>query len=184
VKLLRDVPRNWPIILHPDTIYDVQKWMPFGNQLAIENMDRRKDIGRSAEELSYWFDRLPKARLCLDLAHAHQFDRTMTEAFRILKAFGDRVCQLHVSELDSNGHHHPLSFGSMRAFSEIESMIPPQAAIILESLSPISGADVAAQVSWIELEAQRACLSLRRKDETSSSNLPAPINLFDRAITA
>lgn len=184
IELLNLTEKEWPIIVHPDTIHDCSKWRVFGGQLVIENMDRRKPLGRSAEELCQWFEKLPEARLCLDLAHVHQVDRTMTEAYRILKMFRDRVCQLHVSELDSNGHHHPLSFGSMRAFSEIESMIPPQAAIILESLSPISGTDVAAQVSWIELEAQRACLSLRRKDETSSSNLPAPINLFDRAITA
>jgi len=185
VELLHRVPTDWPIILHPDTIHDSGKWRAFGSQLAIENMDRRKELGRSAKELNYWFEKLPEARLCLDLAHVHQVDRTMTEAYRILKLFGERVCQLHVSELDSAGHHHPLSYGSMRAFAEVESMIPPQAAIILESLSPLGGADLSSQISWIEQEAQRACQSLRRNDRTPGCSTPqANVGMLDQAVTA
>ena len=148
-------------------------------------MDRRKYVGRSAEELSYWFERLPEARLCLDLAHVHQFDRTMTEAYRILKMFKGKVCQLHVSELDSTGRHHPLSFGSMRAFSEIQSMIPADAAVILESLSPLKGADAPTQINWIEQEADRACRALMRCDpHAASSNFPSPFTSLERAATA
>lgn len=180
VELLQEVPKNWPIILHPDTIHDCAKWREFGSQLAIENMDRRKELGWSAEELNYWFEKLPDARLCLDLAHAHQFDRTMTEAYRILKSFKLKICQLHVSELDSTGHHHPLSFGSMRAFAEIESMIPVEAAIILESLNPFNDAENQVQVRWIEQEAQRACQALRRSEpnhvSTGSSSSAPPLN--------
>ncbi len=161
-ELLQRVSKNRPIILHPDTIYNCDRWKQFGSQIAIENLDRRKEVGRSAEELSYWFERLPEARLCLDLAHVHQFDRTMTEAYRILKIFRERICQLHVSELDSTGHHFPLSLGSMRAFAEIESLIPLEAPIILESLCPLQHADRAAQIDWVELEAQRACEALGR----------------------
>jgi len=184
IELLHRVPNHWPIILHPDTIHDAAKWRPFGDQLAIENMDRRKEIGRNAEELSRWLTSLPEARLCLDLAHVHQFDRTMTEAYRILKAFRDKVCQVHVSELDSTGHHYPLSLGSMRAFAEIESMIPADAAIILESLSPMKGADDAAQVTWIQAEARRACIALRRDPlNTASSGLSSSHTFLNRSVT-
>ena len=102
-ELLKSVPKEIKIIIHPDTIHDSGKWSAFGAQLAIENMDRRKSFGRSADELRHWFDLLPQSSLCLDLAHAHQFDRTMTEAYRILRSYKDRICQLHVSELDSAG---------------------------------------------------------------------------------
>lgn len=162
IELLQNVPHAWPIILHPDTIHTAARWQSFGRQLAIENMDRRKEVGRSAEELGHWFDALPEARLCLDLAHAHQFDRTMTEAYRILRAFRERVCQLHISELDSTGHHFPLSQGSMRAYSEVGPMIPADAAIIVESLNPIRTADDNDQIAWISLEAKRACQALLR----------------------
>ena len=162
IERLRQIPDSWPIVVHPDTIYEAGKWAVFGNQLAIENMDRRKNEGRSAEELCRWFEKLPNARLCLDLAHAHQCDRTMTEAFRILSNFRDRVCQLHISELDSTGHHFPLSYGSIQAFLEIASLIPADAPAILESLNPLQGAEDELQQDWIEHEANRARAALGR----------------------
>jgi len=160
IELLRQIPRRFPIILHPDTVHSPDKWTGFGDQIALENMDRRKHDGRSADELSRWFDLLPDARLCFDLAHAHQCDRTMTEAFRILVKFGERVCQLHISELDSSGHHFPLSYGSMKAFSEVASLIPGDAPGIIEYLSPLRGASEEVQRAWIEREANRAVIAV------------------------
>jgi hypothetical protein len=156
-------PDRWPIILHPDTIHDPRKWEAFGSQLALENLDRRKSVGWSAEELCRWFERLPNARLCFDLAHAHQCDRTMTEAFRILLKFRERICQLHISELDSAGHHFPLSYGSMQAFSEIASLIPAEAPAILESLNPLQGTDENLQKAWMEREMGRAKTAIGRR---------------------
>jgi hypothetical protein len=156
IDLLRQIPERCPIIIHPDTIHAPGKWAGFGSQLAIENMDRRKTDGQGVEELCRWFEQLPSARMCFDLAHAHQCDRTMTEAFRILLQFKDRIRQLHISELDSTGHHFPLSYGSMQAFSEIASLIPAEAPAILESLNPLQGEDEDIQRVWIEREAGRA----------------------------
>jgi hypothetical protein len=160
IELLSQIPKGWPIIVHPDTIHDADKWLGFGPQLAIENMDRRKSDGRSAGELYRWFDRLPDARLCFDLAHSHQCDRTMTEAFRILLKFRDRICQLHISELDSAGHHFPLSYGSIQAFSEISPQIPANSAVILESLNPLYGSEENVQKAWMEREMKRANLAI------------------------
>jgi len=185
VELLQSVPVGFPIVVHPDTIHDSQKWRQFGSQLSIENMDRRKYVGRTAEEMSHWFDLLPEARLCLDLAHVHQFDRTMTEAYRFLKKFKEKIRQLHVSELDSTGHHYPLSFGSIRAFREISSMISPDVAIILESLSPMSWANKDAQIAWIEQEVHRAFAALgRTHEEASSPDSPSQNPLLHQASTA
>lgn len=174
IELLGRVSKEMSIIVHPDTIHTPVKWAGFGSQLAIENMDRRKPDGRSADELSRWFEELPYARLCFDLAHAHQCDRTMTEAFRILLRFKDRICQLHVSELDSTGHHFSLSLGSMRAFSEIASLIPIESPLILESRNPLRQTDQGLHAAWIEREARRANKALGRgsviADERISSD--------------
>jgi hypothetical protein len=102
IELLRSfVPKDWPIVLHPDTIHDFDAWRVFGRQLAIENMDRRKPIGRTLEELNVIFDKLPEARFCFDIGHARQCDTTMTEAYRILRAYSERLCQVHMSEVNS-----------------------------------------------------------------------------------
>src|SRR5271155_3213736 len=86
--LERFIPRHWPIVLHPDTIHDPSLWRPFGERIAIENMDRRKPTGRTVEELRSHFDLLPSARLCFDIGHARQCDTSMTESYRILEFYG------------------------------------------------------------------------------------------------
>jgi hypothetical protein len=132
-KLLARVPETWKIILHPDTIHSPENWTRFGARLVLENMDRRKFDGRSADEMSRWFAILPDARFCLDLAHAQQWDTTLTEAYLLLKTFSDRLCQIHISQLDSGSHHHSLSESSIRAFSEVAWLIPKEVPLIVES---------------------------------------------------
>lgn len=134
VELLRKyVPPAWPIVLHPDTVDNFDLWRSFGRQLAIENMDKRKPIGRTAEELSRIFEKLPRAGLCFDLGHARQCDTTMTEAYRILKLFADRLLQVHVSEVNTSSRHDPLSFSSIMAFGEVSGLIPESVPVLLES---------------------------------------------------
>jgi hypothetical protein len=133
VRLLEQVPMDWKLILHPDTIHDPAKWRAFGERLVLENLDRRKPDGRSAEELARWFERLPDAKLCLDLAHAQQWDTTMTEAYLFLKIFAERLCQIHISQLDSASRHYSLSTSSVRAFSELAWLIPDGIPLIIES---------------------------------------------------
>ncbi len=134
VELLKFfVPREWPIILHPDTIHDFSIWTDFGEQLAIENMDRRKPIGRTLEELTAIFEKLPDAAFCFDIGHARQCDTTMTEAYRILREYSGRLCQIHVSEVNSASHHDTLSFAAIRAFSEVADLIPDHVPLILEA---------------------------------------------------
>lgn len=60
-RLLEELPRGWPIILHPDAIRDFTLWREFGSLLCIENMDKRKPIGRTAKELDLVFKQLPDA---------------------------------------------------------------------------------------------------------------------------
>src|SRR5690349_11139483 len=41
--------RGWPLILHPDVIADWSAWKSFGALVCIENMDKRKPVGRTVE---------------------------------------------------------------------------------------------------------------------------------------
>jgi hypothetical protein len=147
VEQLREVREDYPIVLHPDTIHDYTRWAKFGDRVLIENMDRRKRDGRTAKELSGWFDRLPDAGFCFDLAHAQHFDPTMTEAFQILARFGNKIRQTHISELDSASRHFPLSYSATQAFSEVIGRIPKQAAFIIESR--IQPADIDAELEKV-----------------------------------
>jgi hypothetical protein len=133
-SLLPVAKRGWLIVLHPDAIYDHVLWRPFGDRLCIENMDRRKSCGRTVEELGPVFERLPQASFCFDVAHARQCDTSMTEAYRLLSAFGDRLEQVHVSELDADSHHVRLTRTGIRACQEIADFVPVHVPVIIEAL--------------------------------------------------
>lgn len=125
--------RGWLIVIHPDTIHDHDLWIPFGDRLAIENMDRRKAVGRTAEELWPVFRKLPEASFCLDLAHAWQCDPTMSQAARLLAAFGERLAEVHVSELDADSRHIRLTPAGIGAYQRFAEIIPVHVPVIIEA---------------------------------------------------
>ncbi|MDO9354653.1 MAG: hypothetical protein Q7T55_13230 [Solirubrobacteraceae bacterium] len=97
------------IVLHPDVIEDHAAWALLGRALVIENMDPRKQDGRTADSLAPHFEQLPEAGLCFDVAHAYAIDPTLAEGHAILDRFGDRLRHLHVSALDAAHHHVALN---------------------------------------------------------------------------
>lgn len=131
--LLPCVDRQWPVVLHPDAITDHGCWRDFGRLACLENMDNRKPSGRTAEELAPHFAQLPNASFCLDLGHAQQVDSTMGIARKMLRDYGDRLMQLHLSELTADAHHQPLSMATVWAVQEISRLIP-EAPVIVESV--------------------------------------------------
>ncbi|WP_437624809.1 hypothetical protein [Sorangium sp. So ce1151] len=149
---------GWPIVLHPDTLHDLGAWRQLGGLLAIENMDKRKRTGRTVEELEAFFDALPEASFCFDIGHAHQVDRTMTEAHFLVKQHRARLKQLHVSEVNAGSRHDALSQSAAQAFQRVAAQLPSEAALILEA--PASHEDLERQMAIA-----RAALSLPRGPE-------------------
>jgi hypothetical protein len=133
VRLAGFAARGFPIIVHPDAISDWDLWIPMGRMLCIENMDKRKPIGRTADELERIFKRVPTASFCFDIGHARQIDPTMNEAWRILTEFGSRLSQVHVSEVGTSSRHDRLSFASKIAFQQVAHLIPETVPLILET---------------------------------------------------
>jgi hypothetical protein len=130
------IERKLPIVLHPDAIHDPSSWQQFGQLLCIENMDKRKPTGRTMSEMDAFFARFPAATWCFDIAHARQIDSTMSEARSMLKRFGSRLCQVHISEVNDRGHHDPLSAATVRATQMVAALIDPGTPIIIESMIP------------------------------------------------
>jgi hypothetical protein len=134
IQLLERVAaRGWPIIVHPNAMYDSAAWAHFDHLLCIENMDKRKPTGQTAADLVRIFEVLPRASFCFDIGHARQVDPTMSEATAILQACHNRLKQLHVSEVNTQSKHDPLSLESMLAFQRVASLIPDDVPVILES---------------------------------------------------
>ena len=124
--------KRWRVVLHPDCIKDVEAWRPFGDLLCIENMDKRKNAGRTVGELEAVFADLPLAQLCFDIAHARQVDTTMTEAYRVLKRFRSRIVQIHMSEVTSASTHDRISDAAVASFREVAAFLP-DVPVIVES---------------------------------------------------
>lgn len=97
------------IVMHPDTIEEPDLYRDLGRKLLIENMDSRKELGRTQDELAPTFADLPEAGFCFDVAHAWSIDPDMSVAAELLDAFGDRLRHLHVSSLSADLHHVPLT---------------------------------------------------------------------------
>jgi hypothetical protein len=136
--VVESLDRVWdcgiPIVIHPDVIYTSAMWEHFGSLLFIENMDKRKPVGRTASDLGKLFQQFPSARLCLDIGHARQVDPTMMEARLILEQYPDRLAQVHISEVNTASRHDPISPNAVRAFRSIAHLIPEHIPIILETL--------------------------------------------------
>ena len=121
------------IVVHPDLIIEVDNWKVLGERAYIENMDNRKPIGRTVDELQPFFDALPAARFCLDLGHAWQIDPTMRLATELLHAFHSRLAELHISEVDADSRHRPISSKAANDFRAVAELIPENIPAIIES---------------------------------------------------
>ncbi|MEA2236643.1 MAG: hypothetical protein QOC81_1367 [Thermoanaerobaculia bacterium] len=135
--LLLRVPDPWPIIVHPELLLTPALWRRLGDRLCIENMDDRKATGRTVSELRTLFDAFPEATFCLDLGHARQIDPTMTSAILMLREFGHRLRQLHVSDVGPHGEHLPLGAAARNSFARVARLVPDDCPVIIESIIDI-----------------------------------------------
>ena len=118
-RLSRLAPAVDAIVVHPDAIDDPRAYRPLGSCLVLENMDARKPTGRTVAELRPFFAALPEAGLCLDVAHVLSVDSSLEEGERLLDAFADRLRHLHVSSIDDECRHVPLTAAHEARFSAL-----------------------------------------------------------------
>jgi hypothetical protein len=104
------------IVLHPETLGDPHVFADLGQRLRLENMDTRKHDARTAEELARYFEALPAARFCFDVAHAQLHDPQMGLAHELLDAFADRLAEVHISSIERDGEHVPLRAADAESF--------------------------------------------------------------------
>jgi hypothetical protein len=140
---------GYPVVVHPDVIYTPPLWAPFGSRLLIENMDKRKLVGRTLAEMLRIYETLPDAGFCFDIGHARQIDPSMTAASGLLRGLADRLQQVHISEVNTASRHDPLSLNAVQAFQPVSRYIPEAVPIILETL-------IDAGQSTVEAEIERA----------------------------
>lgn len=131
---LAALPAPWPIVVHPEIVRTPALWRSLEGRLCLENMDDRKTTGRTLAEMRQLFDAFPSAGFCLDLGHARQIDPTMATALHMLREFGPRLRQIHLSEVGDRGEHLPMSALALYAFQLVCNQVPDGTPIIIESV--------------------------------------------------
>jgi hypothetical protein len=148
IEILCSLPGAWPIVVHPDLIQHTDSWQVLGSRLCLENMDLRKRTGRTVAEMQDIFSALPTAGFCLDLGHARQIDPTMAIAIEMLKTFGNRLRQIHVSEVGTFGEHRSrIGFLAQTAFARVARYIPADVPLILESI--VTGSEMRQELDTV-----------------------------------
>jgi len=117
--LLRLTRRVDAIVMHPDAIDDPAHYRSLGSALVLENMDDRKAVGQTAAHLTPYFDELPDAGLCFDVAHAASVDHTLAVAHELLDVHGHRLRHVHLSSLDEDSHHRSLTSADTLRFTPL-----------------------------------------------------------------
>ncbi len=107
------------VVMHPETLGDLAAFAAVGARLRLENMDTRKPDARTAAELATYFEALPRARFCFDVAHAQLHDPSMSLAHELVDAFGDRLAEVHLSSIEPSGAHIPLRPEDAEAFMPV-----------------------------------------------------------------
>jgi hypothetical protein len=72
----------------------------------------------------------------------------MSEATSILKRFGDRIKQIHISYVDGQSKHRSLNYTSVYAYKKVQHLIPIDVPIIIES--PTHRHDIQGEISLVE----------------------------------
>ena len=152
-QITRAVELGYPVIAHPDVIYTPALWVRTGRRLLVENMDKRKPVGRTLPEMIAIYEHLPEAGFCFDVGHARQIDPSMAEASALLRGLSDRLGQVHISEVNTASRHDPISLNAVQAFRRVSRYIPDDVPIILETL-------IDAGQSTVEAELARAAEAL------------------------
>lgn len=126
------------ITLHPDRVDDFD-WVSakFGSILAYENMDWRKNFGRTLEDMEIVFEKAPDARWVFDVNHIYTWDKSMEAAGEFYQSFKARLAHYHLSGFGGTTHQCLSQTHEHIIFSGIKDDKP----IILESV-PENG--------WIE----------------------------------
>lgn len=93
------------VLFHPDLVDDFEYLNKlFGDKLAFENMDKRKEFGNTIEDMQKVFDLSPQSKWVCDVNHIYTLDPTMKLAEEFHEKFGGRLSHYHISSYGKTLH--------------------------------------------------------------------------------
>lgn len=131
-------------VVHPHMVEDWSVFKNYSFPVATENMDDKKEVGRTVESLKEVFSKAD-ILMVLDLNHCYVNDRTIQLAADMYAEFKDRVVQIHLSGFKT--FHEPLC--QTKQVEIIEAIPNKDLPIILES-SVTSEEEVRAEYEYVK----------------------------------
>ncbi len=95
------------VVIHPDEISHIDLLSECSFPIGIENMDSRKNFGKTKQDIESIFKRYPDFGFVLDVNHVYTNDNTMALSHELLKSFSKKTMQVHLSGFIIS--HDPLS---------------------------------------------------------------------------
>jgi len=98
------------LVIHPNEINDWNIFQKYLFPISIENMDSRKDVGRTVESMKKIFG-IYDGAMTLDLNHCFMNDQSMKLANDMNSEFGKRIEEVHLSGCDEYkqpSYHDPI----------------------------------------------------------------------------
>ena len=97
------------IVVHPDTVVDRSIFRLYDDlPISIENMDERKKMWQTVEDIWKILEQNPNFWLTLDLQHCFVNDPSMKLADDFHKTFWNKIVQYHIAWYDPEYLHYPL----------------------------------------------------------------------------
>ena len=94
------------VVFHPDPIEDFGVFHEVNFNVALENMDNRKNSYHKAKDFDEIFSQTNKYKLVLDVNHIYTNDASMELAKSFYQKLKDRIVEIHLSGYA--GYHEPL----------------------------------------------------------------------------
>jgi len=115
-----------PVIVHRETIDDSSHFRQLEERLTIENTTEDFDLFENTMEF------FPRARFCLDMAHAFLKDPSGWLFRELLSRFRRELVEVHLSVCGPDGQHRPLHTIPLTRLFGFVRELPDNVPIILE----------------------------------------------------
>ena len=99
------------VVVHPDTMSDISRYLELGTRLVIENMDQRKPTGRVANELDSFFDEPARCGLLFWMLRTFAPSIQRWRWHTSYSTGSALDCDRWISSSLQDAHHVPLSTG-------------------------------------------------------------------------
>lgn len=96
------------VIIHPDELPPPEILKKYNFRISTENLKRKRNI--TISKLRKIFKKYPKIGFCVDTSHAYSWSKY--ETGKLIKAFKNRITQIHLSCRYKNKDHQSLTKAS------------------------------------------------------------------------